>query len=72
MIGGEDEEIVVERWVEIEDQLRQVKVNVVTDLEVLKDRVGAVKGDVAHLQLQRNQFLTSDKCNYFDCWKYFL
>ena len=54
MIGGEDEEIVVERWVEIEDQLRQVKVNVFTDLEVLKDRVGAVKGDVAHLLLLRN------------------
>ena len=60
MIGGEDEESVVERWVEIEDQLRQVKVNVVTDLEVLKDRVGAVKGDVAHLHLQRNQFLMSN------------
>ena len=54
LIGGEDKEIVVDGWVEIEDQLRQVKVNVATDLEVLKDRVGAVKGDVAHLLLLRN------------------
>ena len=53
LTGGEDKEIIVEGWVEIEDQLRQVKVNVATNLKVHRDRVGAVKGDVAYRQMSR-------------------
>ena len=61
MIGeGEDEaENVGQGWVETETNLRNVKKNMKTDLEILKEKLSTVKEDLAYLRAERNQALMS-------------